>query len=136
MWVTLYTDAGFTTYGTYGIWARSELGRIIENGQCPDEVTLSNVAETYAILHGVRRILQEWPTTSAILIRSDCQYALKLWKPAPRTPVVQKYRDEFKVLTRNLQIRIKWIKGHQEVRDIPTYLNNQCDSMARVARIK
>lgn len=63
MWVTLYTDASFRSQGGWGIWLRSELGRIVRSGECPKAVDDSAAAEMYAALKGIEICLENWPET-------------------------------------------------------------------------
>src|SRR5438309_4046837 len=77
MWVTAYTDASYRPIsrerrraeraagipshpGGWAVWVRSDLGRIVRNGPCPDFVHDSNSAELYAVYMAVKLTIETW----------------------------------------------------------------------------
>lgn len=140
MWTTLYTDASFypdSKQGGWAIWARSELGRMIRSGSCPQYVVDSNDAELCAMYAGIYLVGKHWPQTERILICSDSTTALSLLKyrerssrevPARLQGLVQGVCSQhgFKLVPR-------WVKGHSSANTIQAYLNNKCDEFAREA---
>lgn len=138
MWVTSYTDASFDRKvgGAWAVWLRSDAGRAVHRGVCPPYVRDSNAAELSAIYASVYIACRIWPSTTGVLICSDSQGALAMAEPcAPLSwaPAIRRLQQRLRELvdTEGLELRFKWIKGHQRA-DTSTaaWLNNQVDRLA------
>jgi ribonuclease HI len=135
MWVTLYADASFRNRGGWGVWLRSEKGRIVRSGECPKTVDDSAAAEIYAALMGIEICLENWPETQGIQVNSDCLMVvngLYSWsKPIRRDSIrmiQEKIRDILKV--KNVRIRCKHHKGHSGTGNTRSWLNDKVDKLA------
>ena len=138
MLTTLYCDASFCPHhlvGGWAIWLRSEQGRIVEDGPTPDYCDQSNEAELAAIYAGIYRTSKRWPTTTAILVRSDCQTALELMdkKYRPRSRGAHRLASKIHRLQEEGGFRLipRWVKGHQRGNKTDAWLNNKVDELAR-----
>lgn len=143
MLTTLYTDASFcpdTVDGGWSIWARSDRGRIIRSGVCPDYVRDSNDAELSAMFAGIYLIGEQWPDTKRILICSDSKTALR-WvldeERSRRTATARLQQRIRKVCIKHgFSITPRWVKGHSGANTTQAYLNRKCDEFAGRARRK
>ncbi len=142
MWVTCYTDASYSPMsgGAWGVWLRSNLGRLKRHGRCPDYVRNSIQAELAAIFAGVHLSLARWgAAVEGILIRSDSQGAL-VWlepdRPPARDKALRKLQSKIHEAagTHGVTLSGRWVKGHQKTGSLEAFLNNQCDKMARKRR--
>lgn len=142
MLTTLYTDASFHhahKYGGWAVWARSEYGRLVKSGPCPEYVDDSNDAELAAMYAGIYLISQHWPDTERILICSDSQTALEWVLDKPRrkdrtgTNRLQK-KIRHLCIKHRLSITPRWVKGHSKAGTAQAYLNRRCDELAKAAR--
>jgi len=143
MWVTCYTDASFSAQDGAGwaIWLRSDLGRVVRRGRCPDYVRDSTAAELAAIFAAVYVACLTWPSSvRGVLVRSDCQGALALADPAARLSKdrhLRRLQDKLRSLLseRRIALRCAWVKGHQKTsQSVSAYLNNRCDVLANEVR--
>lgn len=143
MWVTAYTDAGFKKgKGTWAIWLRSELGRVVECGKCPDFVDTSTSAELWAAWTAVLRARETWSSTRGVLVNSDCLTVVEALRP----DACKEYnRDSFSSVRRlvfeflelhEMRIRTKHVRGHGNGKNVRSYLNNQVDLLTVKAREK
>lgn len=140
MWVTLYTDASVSPkLSTWAIWARSEKGRIVEGGACPEHVTDSNVAELYAVQIGIETIVQQWSPVTGIQINSDsltvCN-ALYPWSTTHNNLHIRAVQDKIRefLASKTIRVRLKHVKGHQRPDGVREYLNVRCDQIANQVR--
>lgn len=139
MWVTLYTDASYSLRagGGWAFWARSDRGRLVDHGMCPDFVTDPNMAEMWAIKQGVEGILDAWgPGVQGIHTKTDSQTAISVLKYRARTPRRKAYR-RLQDLVRELldpdtKMKMSWVKSHQKSDDIQAWLNNKVDELSRL----
>jgi ribonuclease HI len=144
MWVTCYTDASYSDRdgGAWAVWLRSDRGRIVRSGTCPQYVTDSTCAELSAIFAGVFLAVRTWPDTHALLVCSDSQSALALAHPEAkraRKAANRKLQDKLQELLRQRKIELcfRWVKGHQPARaGTAAWLNRSCDKRARRARVR
>jgi ribonuclease HI len=140
MWVTLYTDASYNAEGGgWGIWAKSERGRIIESGRCPDTVTEAILAEMWAIVEGVQAIKQKWGEgLTGIHVKTDCQGAVTALKyrakPCRRDDMRRIQERVRELLAPDTRIMVRWVKGHQENKSTQAWLNNRVDGLSREHR--
>jgi ribonuclease HI len=144
MWITLYTDASYSPKdgGGWGVWIRSERGRIVRRGKCPPYVRSSGAAELSAIYAGVHIALRAWGAeVQGVFVRSDSQEALL--RATPSTPLArdvatrrlqQKLRS---LLGPSIELQTRWVKGHQGAsRGTAAYLNTAVDRLARLGRTR
>jgi ribonuclease HI len=136
--VTCYTDASFSESrgARWAVWLRSDEGRIVRSGRCPDYVVTSTNAELSAILAGVHLALSRWVATRVILVRSDCKTALALADGSGRArdPAAQRLHGKIQGLLARagVEIRCGWVKAHQpSATSRAAFLNNACDRLAR-----
>lgn len=142
MWVTSYTDASFERKagGAWAVWLRSDAGRAVHRGACPPYVRDSNAAELSAIYASVYLACRIWPSTTGVLICSDCQSALAAAEPsAPLSwaSAIRRLQQRLRevVNTEHLELRFKWVKGHQSANtSTSAWLNNQVDHLAGSTR--
>ena len=142
MWITSYTDASFQrkTGGAWAVWLRSSAGRAVRQGACPSYVRDSNAAELSAIYAGVYMACRIWPSTTGVLICSDCQGALAAAKSAASLsldPAIRRLQLHLRELlnTKRIELSFKWVKGHQRASaSTPAWLNNQVDRLAGSTR--
>lgn len=141
MWVTIYTDASHmpsTNKGTWAFWIRWEFGRIIKSGKFKDEITDSNKAEIRCILNAIyiakKSIVDQ---IKGIVIVTDSKNAIQMLSFRKKKPnVLMKFAPElftFDMMVKGLDIKFKHIKGHRGGRTMQSYINEQCDKMARKA---
>jgi ribonuclease HI len=136
MWVTLYTDASYKNdKGRWAFWAKSDQGRMVVNGDCPDHIKDSHAAEAYAIYKGLKAILDIHTGVVGVHINSDClslKNAFFPWGKASKNMIVSSIQKETKELIKSYGIKIRFshVKAHQLGTDVRTYLNNACDTMA------
>lgn len=138
MWITSYMDASFDrkTGGAWAVWLRSGAGRAVRRGICPAYVRDSNAAELSAIYAGVYLACSIWPSTTGVLVCSDCQSALAAAQPSASLsldPAVRRLQQRLRELanTERLELRFKWVKGHQRASaSTSAWLNNQVDRLA------
>jgi ribonuclease HI len=137
---TLYCDASWSHHrqrGGWAVWLRSNDGRIIEHGRVPDYCTLSYEAELAAIFAGVHLATKKWPTTEAVLIRSDCRQALDLI--GEKRPPKAKHPGACRLVSKILEVRDaakvrlipRWVKGHQDGQKVDAWLNRRVDLLSR-----
>ena len=138
MWVTIYTDAGYRPMGDqrggWAVWIRSELGRIVKAGPCPDYICGSLEAEVCAIYCGLHLATKAWPEATAFLVRTDCQGACfdprsRRYAEDDNAALARLCRLMSETLGRRI-LRHKWVKGHQKNNSMQAYLNRQCDLLA------
>jgi ribonuclease HI len=135
MWVTLYTDASFRTRGGWGIWLRSEKGRIVRSGECPDTVDDSAAAEMFAALIGIEICLKSWPETKGIQVNSDCLMVvngLYPWSQPIRRKSIRVIQEKIREILKAKELRVmgKHVKGHSGTGNTRSWLNNQVDKLA------
>ena len=135
MWVTLYSDASFRTKGGWGIWLRSEKGRIVKSGECPDSVSDSAAAEMFAALMGIEVCLQNWDETKGIQVNADCLMVvngLYPWSKPIQRKSIRVIQDKIKALLKekNVRVRCKHVKGHSGTGNTRSWLNDQVDKLA------
>lgn len=143
MLTTLYCDASFcpeTLAGGWAVWLKSNQGRIVRSGLMPSYVQNSNDAELAAIFAGVYLATQKWPSTEAILVRSDSQTALRWMRSAEgdRRDETQRLAAKIQELRAKHNFRIidRWVKGHRRGTQTDVWLNNRVDEMAREVMLK
>ena len=142
MWVTLYADASFSPKdgGGWGVWIRSERGRIVQRGKCPPYVLSSGAAELCAIYVGVHLALRAWGAeVRGVFVRSDSQEALLCAMPtAPlaRNDAMRRLQRRLRALLGSgVELHTRWVKGHQgAARGTAAYLNTAVDRLARRGR--
>ena len=138
MWITSYTDASFQRKvgGAWAVWLRSDEGRAVRGGACPAYARDSNAAELAAIYASVYLACRIWPSTTGVLICSDCQSALVAAEPSTSLsamPAMRRLQQRLRELanTKRLALRFKWVKGHQPMNtSTSAWLNNQVDRLA------
>lgn len=135
-WVTLYCDASFSGKdgGAWGVWLRSEKGRIQKRGRCPKSVRDALEAEFYAAEMGVRIAVEEWQA-EAVQVNSDCMAVVtglgSGYRWSGRKSIRQTQDRIFKLGAR---LRTKHVKAHTGGQDTRSYLNRQVDKLAGLAR--
>ena len=137
MWVTAYTDASFKDgVGGWAIWLRSELGRVVLSGKCPETVTDNSLAEMYAIGKAIGTAKDTWSVTTGVQINTDHQGCITLLKRGdfskPITSDLELLAWDIRAMVNNhrLRLHLKHVKGHGNGRDIRSYLNNKVDGLA------
>ena len=143
MWVTCYADASWSkrTGGAWAVWLRSDLGRVVRRGRCPDYVHGSAQAEIAAIYAGVFLAVKAWgEAVGHILVCSDCMSALdaiaKDAKPS-RDKGTRRLQQRLWDLVESVGVELKtrWVKAHQAASvSTSAYLNVQCDKLANDER--
>lgn len=140
MRVTLYCDASFdhtVRIGGWGVWLRSDAGRVVRGGPAPDYCARSYEAELAAIYAGAWLAVRTWPQTRLVLVRSDCDQALRIMdgRSAPRSDHAAALRlhARLKKLRREhgVRLRARWVKGHQRGNETDAWLNRRVDEIAR-----
>lgn len=138
MLVTLYCDASFcsrTKTGGWAVWLRSDAGRIVRGGACPEYVAHAYEAELAAIFAGVHLALTQWPQTTAVLVRSDCRAALDIMRQQQRVkhPGARTLAGKIQALRTKKRTRLipRWVKGHQHGEAVDAWLNRKVDALAR-----
>jgi ribonuclease HI len=136
MWVTAYTDASFNGHGGWAVWLRSERGRVVRSGKCPDTIKDSMCAEMYAIIMAIELALAEWKDTKGIQLNTDCKSLVDRLYPWSK-PFL---RDDLECLrlhareitdAAGIRLRVKHVKGHSHGDGTRTYLNHQVDKISR-----
>lgn len=141
-WVTCYTDASFSREGAgWGVWLRSNLGRLVRRGPCPAYVHSANEAEMAAIFAGLYLAHRTWgAAVRGIWIFTDSQAAIHVLTADPHgkrsTLGVARLRDKIRTFAEEhgIELDLRWVKGHQKTNTQRAYLNGQCDRMAGAAR--
>jgi len=144
MWVTVYTDASYcpnTGVATWSFWARSEQGRIVEDGACPAFVSDSNSAEMMAIYKATVAVLKKWDDVEGLGVNTDSQNAMHWLRfkstcagsRSKKKAEYLKIRKALYVLLDHAEckIKLKHVKGHQrKSKNTRTWLNNVVDERA------
>jgi ribonuclease HI len=138
MLTTLYCDASFCPdklVGGWAIWLRSGEGRHVESGPSPRYCVSSNEVEFVAIYAGIYRAVTRWPSTTAILVRSDSTTALGWMEGSheARGRMGRRLQQLIAGITtkHNVCLIPRWVKGHRSGRGTDVWLNNRVDQMAR-----
>lgn len=138
MFVTLYCDASFcreSRVGGWAAWLRSECGRIVRSGVTPPYCVESYEAEIAAVFAGLHLAVTSWPTTTAVLVRSDCRSALDALAPgrAFRHEGAVKLASMISDLRERHSLRLipGWVKGHRHGAAVDVHLNRQVDAKAK-----
>jgi hypothetical protein len=142
MLATCYVDASFhpTRGASWGVWIRSDLGRIVRFGRCPEYVRNSTAAELAAVFAAISLAVLHWGDHLGLLhVRSDCQTALALAEGSARTkePGTRRLQNKISALLqeRGIELRCTWVRGHQPpATSTAAYLNDCCDKLARGAQ--
>lgn len=131
MLVTLYTDGSFRLHiGGWAFWARSEMGRIIRSGKCPEYVVDALGAEFCAVYCGIYRVIQAWPQTSTILVRSDCKGVEDPDRPTLKHEAARRLHQLTKQTLGARRVIYRWVKGHRGGSVVDAYINRQVDLLA------
>lgn len=136
MLTTLYCDASWyqeERVGGWAVWLRSERGRIVRAGTVPDYCEHAYEAELAAIFAGVYLTTASWPDTSAIVVRSDCDAALKLMsgRNLPRHQGAHMLTSKISEIQKSIRLLPKWVKGHQSGDSTEAWINRKVDRLAR-----
>ena len=145
-WVTCYTDASYSQNdgGGWAFWLTGPDRRIVRHGPCPRWVKSSNGAELAAIFAAIYTARVEWKQRCrGVLVCSDSRFALEIAegkhpmlarkrKPADIDRLAQRIQET--LLLGQMQIRARWVKGHQKARGAAPFLNGECDRLSREAR--
>lgn len=140
MWVTLYTDASYSHHdhaAGWGIWARSEFGRIVKNGKAPDWIRDGNAAEIYAVVAGLEQIVETWPGVSGVLVNSDSEAVLRAIAGGTiRHGHLQQCAKMMREISKKhgIRLRAKYVRAHGRGKDVRTWLNNAVDRLASRGR--
>ncbi len=141
--VTCYTDASWSkgAGGAWAVWLRSDAGRVVRRGACPQYVKGSSQAELAAMFAGMYLAVRNWgAAVGSILICSDCTTALDALAPDARPSKrkdVRRLQERIRALLDEHDIRLetRHVRGHQDpTKNTQSFLNGQCDRMARGAR--
>lgn len=137
-WVTLYTDAGWHPVEG-GTWAFAAIYgeptcRLEQSGrvECID----SNVAEMAAIVLGIEQVRAVVPV-DGFWIRSDSRTAIAALDRRASWHHRKDFRDwqlRMREAVLGVQVRMKWVPGHQRGTSVGAFLNNRVDQMASEAR--
>jgi len=140
-WVTCYTDASFRPKGAgWAVWLRSLAGRVLRRGPCPPYVKNSLDAELSAIFAGVYVAWRTWGgAVRGVVIRTDCQSAIDLLSGVTisarfrrRWPGTIKLCTKIRAFAdeHDIELDLRWVKGHQKGNTVQAYLNKECDRLA------
>lgn len=131
-WVTLYTDA--SGLGGYGIYGVSNYGKLELGGKSKYRDSIA--CELYAILQGIRECVKHWKGIVGVTVRSDSQQALKLAmnaideKYSRRSDLKELQEQLKKTLGEEVELKTKWVRGHQSSNSSSAYLNRKVDRLA------
>lgn len=136
-WVTLYCDASYSEShgGAWSIWLRSDKGRIVRGGKCPETVNSATLAEFYAAMMGVI-VARDEMGAEAVQINSDCQAVVQGLGSGYRwssNKAIRKLQD--KILRTKVRLRTKHVKAHTGQNDTRSYLNRRVDRIASCQRV-
>ena len=139
MLTILYCDASWYTderCGGWGVWLKSDQGRVVTSGVIPAYVGRSHEAELAAIFAGIYLAMKEWPNTSRIIVRNDCGAALNLMAgkqlPKPRHVGAIRLIEKIDQFRPYVKLIPRWVKGHQNTGTTEAWLNQRVDRMARL----
>lgn len=136
MWVTAYCDASFRNgRGFWAIWLKSQLGRIVRHGECPEWVDVNTAAEMWAAYTAIKVAKEEFSGVTGVLVVTDCNSTSRFLWPWSTKPSRESMRRIQQLVIgfqeqRNLRIRTKHVKGHQSGNDTSAYLNRKVDELA------
>lgn len=143
MRVTIYTDASHipgTNTGTFAFWIRWEHGRLIKNGKFKDEILDSYRAEVRCVLNAIYFAKKNIANIDTLFMVTDCTPVINLLKHRNNKPATLiKMSGEivaYEGLTKGITVHWKHVKGHKGGRTMQSYINEQCDKLAREARYK
>lgn len=144
MLVTIYTDAGIRFQkACYAYAITCHLGRIYDSGEYTDEPCNNmNFLEFYAINRACAAAIKEWPTVKILFINCDngsvCQIfwqeaGLKVKRNKIKGGAVREQVSAQLSAMKSLgiEVRVKYVKGHQSSNHIRAWMNNKVDSMVR-----
>lgn len=164
LWCTLYTDASNAGGGSQG-WGWGARGRIADEvadifgvsshftaaGASPEAGSEgSHLGEMWAVVHGVRAMMEAWPFIRGVGVRTDSFAAVSALSDCdvrttfrrqhpnggPKRVAVDDVREAlFELLApRRLLLRVKHVHGHDRAGEAPQRaFNRQADSLARRA---
>lgn len=140
MWVTIYTDASHlpnTKKATYAFWMRWQYGRVIKSGKFKDDIADSFRAEIRCILNAIYTAKKQVSNLQGIYLITDCKPAINLLRDRNNKPeTLLKFAPEIVVydaITKGLTIKFKHTKAHLGGKNIQSYINEQCDKLAKKA---
>lgn len=121
------------------MWLRSDVGRIVQYGKCPDYVRDSTDAELAAILVGLHVAIMKWPQTEGVKVYSDSTGAIHLASRGSnlaQKPSTQRLQLKIRNILDSYGVALKfqWVKGHRTDKTVKAYLNGICDRLAKRAR--
>jgi len=145
LWVTCYTDASFTpTAAGWGVWLRSARGRIVRHGACPPYISSANEAELAAIFAGVYLARKVWgAAVRGLVVYTDSQAAVRFLSDETlkarilrNAPAIARLRERIRRFSgeHEIELDLRWVKGHQRTNTVRAYVNARCDQLAGAAR--
>lgn len=144
MLVTINTDASWhpkENVAGFAFWAVCNDWKIQKCGGIRDQVFDSSEAEAKAILNAVFVVLHQGKKNiSRIIINTDSQAAINLFTfPKAKMNSSQflikhkHIRSKFNVLTNNIKIEFRHVKGHSGTDTARQWVNDWCDKQAKAA---
>lgn len=143
MRVTIYTDAShipYTQRGSFAFWIRWENGRIVKSGKFKDSVPDSFCAEVRCVLNAIYVAKTSIKNVDTIYLVTDCKPVINLLKHRNNKPktLIRMAAEivAFDSMTKNIAIFWKHTTSHQGGKTVQSYINEQCDKLAKEAHNK
>ena len=135
---TLITDASFDhrfKVGGWAAWIRADGdgGRpFCRSGPLKGPIPSSTIAEVRAALNGVWLARTQFGATH-VLLQSDCSAVIDLVEGRVKAQqLLDLWRDAFtRPDMQGVLLSARHVKGHGEIKDRRTYVNDGCDRYAR-----
>lgn len=142
MRVTIIADASHcpeTHAAGYGFWIASERGKNGGSGAFKELVATNNQAEMMALVNGLHTACKRGlvQAKDAVLLQTDCMHAIGAFegKRTNMPPKEQELVSYMRKLCTTMEITVSFrhVKGHTAGLDPRSFVNNQCDALAKKA---
>lgn len=143
MRVTIYTDASHipnTMMGSFAFWIRWENGRIVKNGKFKGDIPDSFCAEVRCVLNAIYVAKTSIKNVDTLFMVTDCRPVINLLQHRNNKPktLIRMAAEivAFDSMTKGIKVFWKHTTAHKGGKTIQSYINEQCDKLAREAHQK
>lgn len=140
MLVTINTDASFcgeTKIGAYAFYLRSNTFLLKKSGVFREKCATSTDAEFKCIINATKVCLQQDKSITRLIINTDCKTSIaaltglmtnkkSIKRYAPLVAMFEKLVKKY-----NVEVSLRWVKGHAGNIDARSYVNEWCDKEAK-----
>jgi len=138
MIVTVFCDASFDNTGRagYGVWAKCDIGTQQWSKKFKVELANSSEAEFAAAANAVYLAVREFriKDTDVIVLQTDCLEVVTAIRKGILPLSIIKSKAITSILSYNVAIRARHVKGHRPSDNPRSFVNNLTDRAANIAR--